>query len=364
MQHPPSLIPEFVKVWESGADIVAGVRSKNQSQSRIKSVLSKNYYRLMSVISEVHMESGETDFRLMDRVVVDAFKKLPERQRMTRTLINWLGFTREKIYFEADERAHGEAQYSMIKLARLALHSIVTNSLFPLRLVSYLGLFISVTSFIVGTAVFIQRYMLNDYYKWSVTGTAQLALILVFLVGVILMALGMIALYIENIHKEALRRPLYIARRKNTNDQMVDSTKKKIGVCFSAFDLLHPGHAAMLADARSQCEYLIVGIQSDPTLDVEYRMRTGSKNKPIYTLDERIDMIKAIKYVDEYFIYTTEDELYKWLESNHWDVRILGSDWEGKEFTGHDIKKGNIYFHKRVHNLSSTEIRRRLSNNE
>ena len=135
---------------------------------------------------------------------------------------------------------------------------------------------------------------------------------------------------------------------------------KKIGVTFSAFDFIHPGHIAMLKDAKSQCDYLIVGIQTDPTIDVEYRAKTGSKNKPIYTMEERISMIEAIKYIDEYFTYTTEQELYDWLQENDWDVRILGSDWEGKEFTGHDIKKGEIYFHNRDHDLSSTEIRRRL----
>ncbi len=143
---------------------------------------------------------------------------------------------------------------------------------------------------------------------------------------------------------------------------MTEEKKKRIGITFSAFDLLHPGHVRMLKDARAQCDYLIVGVQSDPTVDKEYRVRTGKKNKPIYTLEERIEMISAIKYVDEYFVYTTEAELYDWLVNNDWDVRILGSDWEGKEYTGHDIKKGEIYFHKRDgHGLSSTEIRRRLN---
>ncbi len=136
---------------------------------------------------------------------------------------------------------------------------------------------------------------------------------------------------------------------------------KKIGVLFSAFDLLHPGHVRMLKDARAQCDYLIVGVQTDPTVDKEYRAKTGKKNMPIYSLDERLEMIDAIKYVDEHFVYTTERELYDWLLNNDWDVRILGSDWKGKEYTGYDIQKGEIYFHKRDgHGLSSTEIRRRL----
>jgi len=139
------------------------------------------------------------------------------------------------------------------------------------------------------------------------------------------------------------------------------SMQKTIGVLFSAFDFIHPGHIAMLEDAKAQCDYLIVGVQTDPTVDTEYRAKTGSKNKPIYSIEERLRMIRAIKYIDEYFTYTTEQELYDWLVTNEWHVRILGSDWKGKEYTGHDIKKGKIYFHERNHELSSTEIRKRLA---
>ena len=134
----------------------------------------------------------------------------------------------------------------------------------------------------------------------------------------------------------------------------------KIGITFSAFDLLHAGHITMLEDAKRQCDYLICALQTDPTIDEEYRKKTGAKKKPVYTLEERLEMVEAVKYIDEHFVYTTETELYDWLTNNEWDVRILGSDWEGRKYTGHDIKKGDVYFHKRTHNLSSTEIRSRL----
>ena len=139
---------------------------------------------------------------------------------------------------------------------------------------------------------------------------------------------------------------------------------QKIGVTFSAFDFIHPGHCWMLKDCKTKCDYLIVGIQIDPSnkQDLEHRKKTGLKNKPIYTLEERIAVIESIKYVDAYFTYETEKDLYKWLSENKWDTRVLGSDWEGKNFTGYDIKKGEFYFHKREHNLSSTEIKKRLLN--
>ena len=144
---------------------------------------------------------------------------------------------------------------------------------------------------------------------------------------------------------------------------------KKIGITFSTFDLIHPGHILMLQDCKTVCDYLIVGVQSDPTIDRkntsdEYSKISGkSKNSPIQTLEERLIMVKSIKFVDEVFVYDTEKDLLRWLNENSWDIRILGSDWEGKKFTGHNIK-GEIYFHKRDHEWSSTAFRERLKNSE
>ena len=143
---------------------------------------------------------------------------------------------------------------------------------------------------------------------------------------------------------------------------------KKIGVTFSAFDLLHPGHILMLEDCKRVCDYLIVGVQSDPTIDRkvnddEYSKVSGKvKNTPIQTLEERLIMIKSIRFVDKVFVYNTEQDLYNWLSNNKWDIRILGSDWEGKKFTGHDID-GELYFHKRDHDWSSTALRQKIKKN-
>jgi len=142
----------------------------------------------------------------------------------------------------------------------------------------------------------------------------------------------------------------------------------KKGITFSSFDLIHPGHIVMLKDCKTVCNYLIVGVQSDPTIDRNKRNDSYSKisgkkkNLPIQTLEERLIMIKAIKYIDEVFVYHTEEDLYNWLNTNKWDIRILGSDWESKKFTGFDIK-GEIYFHKRDHNWSTTNFRERIKNN-
>ena len=124
----------------------------------------------------------------------------------------------------------------------------------------------------------------------------------------------------------------------------------KIGFTCSCFDLLHAGHILMLKDAKAQCDKLIVGLQTDPTID------RPEKNKPIQSFEERYIQLQAVKYVDEIFIYDTEEDLYKKILYFNPDVRILGSDYIDKPFTGDDLNIP-IYFHERKHNYSSTNLR-------
>ena len=131
---------------------------------------------------------------------------------------------------------------------------------------------------------------------------------------------------------------------------------KKIGFTCSCFDLLHAGHIIMLEDAKEQCDYLIVGLQSDPTID-----RPETKNKPIQTLKERKIQLNAIKYIDEIIIYKSEKELYELLQKIKPNVRILGSDYINKSFTGDDLNI-KIYYHERSHNYSSSSLRKRIKN--
>ena len=127
----------------------------------------------------------------------------------------------------------------------------------------------------------------------------------------------------------------------------------KIGFTCSCFDLLHAGHILMLKDAKEQCDKLIIGLQTDPTLD------RPEKNKPIQSQKERYIQLEAVKYVDEIFTYDTEEDLYKKLLDIKPDVRILGSDYIGKSFTGDDLDI-KIYYHDRSHNYSSTNLRQRI----
>ena len=139
---------------------------------------------------------------------------------------------------------------------------------------------------------------------------------------------------------------------------LVDKKNKKIGFTCSCFDLLHAGHILMLKDSKEQCDYLIVGLQTDPTID------RPEKNKPIQSYEERYIQLEAVKYVDEIVKYETENELYGIIYDLMPDVRILGSDYKGKYFTGIDIHNVDIYYHERNHNYSSTNLRKKLLENK
>ena len=128
---------------------------------------------------------------------------------------------------------------------------------------------------------------------------------------------------------------------------------KKIVFTASCFDLIHPGHIKMLEDAKNQGDILIIGLHTDPTIN------RNNKNKPIQTFEERKIMINSIKYVDYIIDYATEDDLYKILVHLNPNIRVLGSDWENKQYTGYELSIP-VYFHKRDHDWSTSGLRNRV----
>ena len=131
----------------------------------------------------------------------------------------------------------------------------------------------------------------------------------------------------------------------------------RVGVVFSSWDLLHAGHVLMLEEAKTQCDWLVAALQSDPTVD------RPEKNKPIQSMYERFIQLKGCKYVDEIIPYTTEEEVRLILESRQFNVRIIGEDYRNKDFTGKDIcdERGiRVYYNSRQHHLSSSELRKRI----
>lgn len=214
LQHPPEHIPEFIDKWEKAADIVVGVRKSSGHSSLAKSAGSKIFYKLMNIMSTTEVIPHATDYRLVDRQVVEQYNRFTERNRITRGLFDWLGFERDIVHFTPAERKHGTVVYSWRKLYNLAMHSFIGHSAFPLRMAGYLGAIITIVSLPLGIYIFFDRYVLGDPFGLSFSGPAILAVINLFLSGIILLCLGLIARYIENIHNEVNNRPLYVTKKR------------------------------------------------------------------------------------------------------------------------------------------------------
>jgi polyisoprenyl-phosphate glycosyltransferase len=207
LQMPPQLIGKFVERWEEGSEVVIGVFGARKT-SRLHAFGSRWFYRIMQQISTTKIIPHETDYRLVDRKVINAYNHLTERNRITRGLIDWLGFKRSIIPFEQAPRLNGKPTYTYRKLIGLAVNSFTAESLMPLKLAGYLGVTILLLSIPVGTTMLINRVL----YHWPIRGTAFLAILIVALVGLVLACLGLISLYIARIHAEASNRPLYVIR--------------------------------------------------------------------------------------------------------------------------------------------------------
>lgn len=214
-QHPIELVGKFIEEWNAGYDVVVGVRKQNEKEGLVKRYGSKLHYRILSSLTGGNAVPGSTDFRLIDRKVADEFNKLTEHNRITRGLIDWLGFKRSYVEFTSAARHSGRASYSFRKLVRLALHSFVSQSTKPLQFAGILGFIVTIAAAILGVFLLIENYVLNDPLELAVTGTAMLAIFLSFLVGLVLICQWLLALYVESIHNETQNRPLYIISRKS-----------------------------------------------------------------------------------------------------------------------------------------------------
>jgi polyisoprenyl-phosphate glycosyltransferase len=216
LQMPPSLLGKFIHRWEEGGEVVVGVFSA-RNMSRIRRYGANLFYSIMQRISHTEITPNATDYRLLDRQVINTFNKLTERNRITRGLIDWMGYHRSYVYFKQRPRGNGTPSYSMRKLIALAMNSMTAFSLLPLRLAGYLGVVILILSIPLGVALTIIRFVFRNPFHWALTGTTLLAVLILFLVGVVLACLGLMSLYIAHIYAEVTNRPLYVTRDEESD---------------------------------------------------------------------------------------------------------------------------------------------------
>ncbi len=201
LQHPPELIPEFIEQWRAGHDVVYAYR---------RNVAPRFGYRVHNWLCDVQIPAEAADFRLLDRKVVDALRRMPERKRFVRGLIAWAGFKQIGVPYDQAERFAGTPGYTLRQHLRIRLDSVFSFSAVPLRLSIYLGLVTLVlgaiyAAYILGTLLFVGREAIPS-------GWPALIITVLILGGVQLVCLGMVAEYVGRIYEEVKQRPLYVVR--------------------------------------------------------------------------------------------------------------------------------------------------------
>ena len=210
LQHPPEIIPAMIKKRRENFHVVFTIRDDNRSEAPLKRLAARMSYALVNLISEVRIQEETADFRLLDRTVVDVLKKIDEPP-FYRGMIPWMGFRQIGIHFDPHKRHAGASKYSIARMFGLALSGLMSFSVLPLRLATFVGFLMAVSGFIVGTkAVF--KYLLTHN---TTPGWASTTASIVFVGGVQLIILGTIGEYLDRLFIESKKRPYYIVRESS-----------------------------------------------------------------------------------------------------------------------------------------------------
>jgi glycosyltransferase involved in cell wall biosynthesis len=210
LQDPPEVIPEMIQRWHDGYQVVYGLRAARSGETTFKRWTAKAFYRLINRLSEIEIPLDVGDFRLLDRKVVDVLLAMPERDRFLRGMVSWIGFKQIAVIYDRAPRSAGESKYSLMKMLRFAVDSVISFSLMPLRLAIWVG-FGALAASLAGIvyALIIRLYTTDWVRGWTSIFTAVL-----FLGGVQLITLGIVGEYVGRIYAEVKLRPLYVVRER------------------------------------------------------------------------------------------------------------------------------------------------------
>ena len=215
MQHPPEIVPQLLRLWEQGNEIVITKRLATEDAGFFKNITSATYYKLINAMSKVEITPGGSDFRLMDRIAVDAFKQYRERARFIRGLVNTLGFKVAEVEFVAPPRFAGQSKFNLRKMLHFALDGITAFSNLPLRWAFYTGLIMGLISMALLGHVLYEKFVDEDI----VPGWATTMVSILFLGGIQLVGIGILGEYIGRIFEEIKHRPLYLVSRHIKKDR-------------------------------------------------------------------------------------------------------------------------------------------------
>ena len=210
LQDPPDVILDMLNRWRRGADVAYGVRTQREGETAFKRWTAKAFYRILGRLTDTAIPLDTGDFRLMDRKVVDAFLAMPERDRFVRGMVAWAGFRQEPVPFQRAARAAGETKYPLKKMLRFAIDGILSFSMVPLRLATYIG-FLASGLALLGIVYAFALRLLTDVW---IAGWTLLLIAILFLGGVQLVLIGIFGEYLGRIYGEVKRRPLYLVAER------------------------------------------------------------------------------------------------------------------------------------------------------
>ena len=222
-QDPPELIPDMIKIWQEGYDDVFARRSSRMGESWLKKFTSRSFYKVLQKSTTIPIQRDTGDFRLLDRRCVTALKRIRESERYTKGFFSWIGYKKKEITYARDPRAAGETKWNYFKLFNLAIDGIVSFTTTPLRISTFLGLFVSFFAFIYIIVVIIRTIMFGA----DMAGYPSMMAVILFLGGVQLLSLGIIGEYIGRIFNETKQRPLYLIEEYHATTPVIPEFQDK-----------------------------------------------------------------------------------------------------------------------------------------
>jgi len=210
LQDPPEVIAEFVARWREGYQVAYGVRASREGETPFKRWTATAFYRVLNRLSDVPIPLDTGDFRLMDRVVVDALKSMGEQDRFIRGMVSWVGYAQVAVPYERHARFAGESKYPLLKMLRFAVDGVVSFSISPLKIVTWLGVLAASFALLGMGYAFVLRVLTSIW----VEGWTLLFMSTLFLGGVQMISIGILGEYVGRIYRESKRRPLYLVKEE------------------------------------------------------------------------------------------------------------------------------------------------------
>lgn len=210
LQHPPELLAPMAEAWGQGFDVVEACKSGDDGNSMLRHWLTGLFYTLFARMSKMDLR-GKTDFKLLDRQVIDAYCELPERKRFFRGLISWFGFTTKQLWFKVPVRTQGESKWSFLNLFRLGMVALTSFSSSMLHLVSFAAAICFIVSFIFASISLVQKIS-----GLAVEGFTTVNILVLLIGSIIMFSLGQLGLYMEHLFDESKKRPIYVINKKKS----------------------------------------------------------------------------------------------------------------------------------------------------